>query len=108
VISLSGQHATLYENDAAMLHTRVSTGRKGFPTPPGDFVITDKRRRWVSTIYENAEMPYFMRLSGSDIGLHEGVVPRGPASHGCIRLPGAAARSLYQRMRLGDPVTIVR
>jgi len=108
VISLSGQHATLYENDAATLHTRVSTGRKGFPTPPGDYVITDKRRRWVSTIYENAEMPYFMRLSGSDIGLHEGVVPRGPASHGCVRLPGAAARSLYQRMRLGDPVTIVR
>jgi len=32
-------------------------------------------------------MPYFMRLSGSDVGLHEGVVPRGPASHGCIRLP---------------------
>jgi lipoprotein-anchoring transpeptidase ErfK/SrfK len=51
-------------------------------------------------------MPYFMRLSGSDIGLHEGVVPRGPASHGCIRLPAAAARNLYARMRPGDPVTI--
>jgi lipoprotein-anchoring transpeptidase ErfK/SrfK len=84
----------------------VSTGRKGFPTPRGEYVITDKRRHWESTIYDGAEMPYFMRLSGSDIGLHEGVVPRGPASHGCIRLPSASARMLYARMRLGDPVTI--
>jgi ankyrin repeat protein len=108
VISISAQQATLYEHDEATLRSRVSTGRRGFPTPPGDYVITDKRRYWESTIYESAEMPYFMRLSGSDIGLHEGVVPRGPASHGCIRLPAVAARTLYQRMRLGDPVTIVR
>ena len=106
VVSISAQQATLYENDEATFRTRVSTGRKGFGTPRGDYVITDKRRHWVSTIYEGAEMPYFMRLSGSDIGMHQGFVPRGPASHGCIRLPAAAAQSLYQRMRVGDPVTV--
>jgi hypothetical protein len=105
VISLRNQHATLYEHDQPTFSTRVSTGRKGYPTPRGEYVITDKRRVWESTLYD-AEMPYFMRLSGSDIGLHEGVVPRGPASHGCIRLPAAAARNLYARMRPGDPVTI--
>jgi ankyrin repeat protein len=105
VISTRNQHATLYEHDEPTFQTRVSTGRKGFATPHGEYIITDKRRVWESTLYD-AEMPYFMRLSGSDIGLHEGVVPRGPASHGCIRLPSAAARNLYQRMRLGDPVTI--
>ena len=105
VISLKNQHATLYEHDQPTFSTRVSTGRKGYPTPRGEYVITDKRRVWESTLYD-AEMPYFMRLSGSDIGLHEGVVPRGPASHGCIRLPSAAARNLYARMRPGDPVTI--
>jgi hypothetical protein len=105
VISIRDQHATLYEHGEPTLQTRVSTGRKGFATPHGEYVITDKRRTWQSTLYD-AEMPYFMRLSGSDIGLHEGVVPRGPASHGCIRLPAAAARNLYARMRPGDPVTI--
>jgi len=105
VISLRKQHATLYEHDQPTFSTRVSTGRNGYPTPRGEYVITDKRRVWESTLYD-AEMPYFMRLSGSDIGLHEGVVPRGPASHGCIRLPAAAARNLYARMRPGDPVTI--
>jgi ankyrin repeat protein len=106
VVSIGQQQATLYENDEPTLRTRVSTGRKGFPTPRGEYVITDKRRHWESTIYDGAEMPYFMRLSGSDIGMHEGVVPRGRASHGCIRLPSAAARTLYARMRLGDPVTV--
>ena len=105
VISIRDQHATLYEHGEPTLRTRVSTGRKGYATPHGEYVITDKRRTWQSTLYD-AEMPYFMRLSGSDIGLHEGVVPRGPASHGCIRLPAAAARNLYARMRPGDPVTI--
>jgi len=105
VISIQNQQATLYEHDLPTFKTRVSTGRKGFPTPRGEYVITDKRRVWESTLYD-AEMPFFMRLSGSDIGLHEGVVPRGPASHGCIRLPAAAARTLYARMRPGDPVTI--
>jgi lipoprotein-anchoring transpeptidase ErfK/SrfK len=105
VISVRNQQATLYEHGEPTFRTRVSTGRKGYPTPHGEYVITDKRRIWQSTLYD-AEMPYFMRLSGSDIGLHAGVVPRGPASHGCIRLPDAAARNLYQRMRPGDPVTI--
>jgi lipoprotein-anchoring transpeptidase ErfK/SrfK len=105
VISLRDQQATLYEHDEPTFKTRVSTGRKGFPTPRGEYVITDKRLIWESTLYD-AEMPFFMRLSGSDIGLHQGVVPRGPASHGCIRLPAAAARTLYARMRPGDPVTI--
>jgi ankyrin repeat protein len=106
VVSLSEQQATLYESGEATLQTRISTGRKGYRTPPGEYVITNKYRRWRSTLYP-ADMPYFMRLSGSDMGLHEGAVPRQPASHGCIRVPSAAARDLFQRMRLGDPVAVV-
>jgi len=108
VVSLSQQRATLYEHDKATLETRVSTGRKGYRTPTGEYVITNKHRQWTSTIYEGAEMPYFMRLSGSDIGLHQGVVPRGPASHGCVRVPAGTAKRLYERMRVGDPVTITQ
>jgi ankyrin repeat protein len=107
VVSLSQQKATLFEADKPTLETRVSTGRKGFRTPQGEYVITNKHRTWTSTLYD-AEMPYFMRLSGSDIGLHQGVVPRGPASHGCVRVPAGSARRLYERMRVGDPVTITQ
>jgi lipoprotein-anchoring transpeptidase ErfK/SrfK len=103
VVSLSEQQATLFEGGEATLKTRISTGRKGYQTPPGEYVITNKHRRWRS----NADMPYFMRLSGSAMGLHEGAVPRQPASHGCIRLPSSAARTLFQRMQLGDLVVVV-
>lgn len=106
VVSLTEQRATLYEDGKIAMQTRISTGKKGFRTPTGEYVITNKYRRWRSTLYP-ADMPYFMRLSSSDMGLHEGVVRRAPASHGCIRLPATTARILFQRMRLGDPVTVV-
>ena len=61
-ISLSKQRAILYRNDEEIRTCRVSTGRSGYPTPPGKFVITDKQRDWVSTIYK-VSMPFFMRLN---------------------------------------------
>ena len=86
--------------------TKVSTGRKGFATPTGDFVITNKHRAWTSTIY-HASMPYFQRLSCSDFGLHEGNVPGYPASHGCIRVPAGNAAKLFTMTQAGDRVRIV-
>jgi lipoprotein-anchoring transpeptidase ErfK/SrfK len=53
-------------------------------------------------------MPYFLRLNAGAIGLHEGVVPGHPASHGCIRVPRGTARRLFVSARVGDPVTIVK
>jgi lipoprotein-anchoring transpeptidase ErfK/SrfK len=51
-------------------------------------------------------MPYFMRLSCLDFGMHEGVVPNYPASHGCIRLPSEAARKLFAEIPVGTLVTV--
>jgi lipoprotein-anchoring transpeptidase ErfK/SrfK len=51
-------------------------------------------------------MPYFMRLSCRDFGMHEGVVQPYPASHGCIRLPGDAAKKLFAEIPVGTLVTI--
>jgi lipoprotein-anchoring transpeptidase ErfK/SrfK len=51
-------------------------------------------------------MPYFMRLSCLDFGMHEGVVPNHPASHGCIRLPGDVARRLFAEIPVGTVVTV--
>jgi lipoprotein-anchoring transpeptidase ErfK/SrfK len=51
-------------------------------------------------------MPYFMRLSCFDFGMHEGYVPRHPASHGCIRLPGDAARKFFDELPIGTLVSV--
>ena len=104
-ISLADQTAWLWRNGKIERTMPVSTGRKKFPTPKGRFVVTDKYRDWKSTIYP-AKMPYFLRLSCKDFGMHAGVVPGYPASHGCIRLPPSDAKILYVEVPVGTLVEI--
>jgi ankyrin repeat protein len=104
-ISLAHQKAQVWKDGVSILTSVCSTGRQGYPTRPGDYVITDKERSHRSTIYK-VEMPYFMRLSCLDFGMHEGVVPNYPASHGCIRLPGDVARRLFAEIPVGTLVSV--
>ncbi|HVF72248.1 MAG TPA: ankyrin repeat domain-containing protein [Chthoniobacterales bacterium] len=104
-ISLAKQHANVIKDGVTIFTTKVSTGRDGYNTKPGFYVITDKDRDHRSTIYK-CPMPYFMRLSCRDFGLHEGVVQPYPASHGCIRLPGDAAKKLFVDLPIGTVVSI--
>lgn len=106
-IRLSEQRARLFDAEGnEIFTTRVSTGRNGFATPTGEFVITNKYRDWKSTLYD-AKMPYFQRLNCGDFGLHAGNVPGYPASHGCIRVPPADAAKLFGLTRPGDRVRIL-
>jgi lipoprotein-anchoring transpeptidase ErfK/SrfK len=105
-VSLKKQRATLYKNGEAVSTSRVSTGKRGSRTPKGTFVITSKHRHHNSSIYGSA-MPYFMRLSCGDFGLHYSPsVPSYPASHGCVRMPWSNVKHFYSVLRAGDIVTI--
>jgi ankyrin repeat protein len=104
-ISLAQQNMSVIKDGITVFTTKCSTGRQGFTTKPGQYVITDKDRDHRSTIYKCA-MPYFMRLNCRDFGMHEGVVQPYPASHGCIRLPGDAARKLFAEIPVGTVVMI--
>lgn len=104
-ISLSSQKMSLIKDGVPVMDSVCSTGREGYSTKRGNFVITDKERNHRSTIY-HVDMPYFMRLSCLDFGMHEGVVPNYPASHGCIRLPGETARKLFAEIPIGTLVTV--
>jgi len=107
VVDLSDQYARVY--DAAgneIFTTKVSTGRSGFSTPTGEFVISNKHREWTSTLY-HASMPFFQRLNCADFGMHQGNVPDYPASHGCIRVPYGKASELFKLTEVGDRVEIV-
>jgi ankyrin repeat protein len=105
-VSLKQQQATFLKNGQTVLETTISTGRAGFATKPGEYVVTDKRRDHTSSIYQDAKMPFFMRLSCKDFGLHEGRVTGRPASHGCVRLPGNVARRLFSEVPIGTWVSI--
>tara|TARA_B100000900_G_C20520718_1_gene692045 strand:- start:27 stop:1316 length:1290 start_codon:yes stop_codon:yes gene_type:complete len=59
-VDLSEQRAWVYGIEGQMLlTTRVSTGKKGFRTEPGEFVITDRHRDHESNIYQGVRMPFF-------------------------------------------------
>ncbi len=105
-VDLSSQRAWVTKNGKVIASTSVSTGREGYRTPAGRYVITDKHRSHTSTLYHCA-MPWFMRLNCSAIGLHSGYVTGRPASHGCIRLPYDQAKLFFSLTGVGDEVEIV-
>lgn len=104
-VDLDAQTATLTRDGVATEPAPVSTGRKGYRTPPGEYVVTDKHRRWRSTLYP-ADMPFFMRLSCGEIGFHEGKLPGYPASHGCIRMRRKDAAEFFKQVPVGTKVVI--
>lgn len=106
IVDLSEQWMRLLDADGAtLLSSQISSGKAGSRTPAGEFVITDKHLDHESTIHK-VRMPYFQRLSCSAVGFHAGHSPGYPASHGCIRLPEAAAKKIFQQVPVGTRVTI--
>jgi lipoprotein-anchoring transpeptidase ErfK/SrfK len=106
LVNLSQQKVVLYKDGAAVVTGKISTGRPGFDTPPGHYLVTDKIRMQKSTIYK-VRMPYFLRLSFSEYGIHQGVNPGRPASHGCIRIgEETVAKSVFYQTPIGTLVTI--
>ncbi len=107
IVSKDKQSLTVYDGDVVVATSKVSTGKAGHTTPSGIFSILEKRKYHESNIYSNAPMPWMQRLTWSGIALHESnSVPSYPASHGCVRMPAAFAKSLYQMTQRGAHVII--
>lgn len=107
VVSIPLQRAYVYRGGTMIGVTTVSTGRPGHATPTGSFDILEKRREHYSNLYNNAPMPFMQRLTWDGIALHAGQIPGRPASHGCVRLPLAFARQLFQVTQVGATVHIL-
>jgi hypothetical protein len=108
MISLREQRLTVYSAGAPIASSAVSSGQTGFETPAGIYSILQKNRHHESNIYSDAPMPYMQRITWSGIALHEGNLPGYPASHGCIRLPGAFASTLFGMTKVGARVIVAR
>ena len=107
VISLAEQRLYAYSGTELVAWSNVSTGKAGHETPVGTFKITQKHIDHYSSIYNNAPMPYFMRLTNDGVGLHAGQLPGYAASHGCIRLPMGMVKELYQHTPSGTEVHVI-
>ena len=95
-VDLGRQRATVYRNGVRIGVTTVSSGKDGYETPMGVFTILEKDKDHRSRTYDNAPMPYNLRLSWKGVALHAGNLPGYPASHGCVRLPMEFAQEIVR------------
>lgn len=79
----------------------VSTGRKGYTTPSGQYQPYRLAKLHYSRKYDNAPMPYSIFFHGGYAIHATGEVERlgNPASHGCVRLELRNARWLYRLVK---------
>lgn len=136
IVNLRLQRAFLMNGDEIAMDYPISSGQSRFPTPTGEFRIMEKTVDKRSNLYgkmldaegkvinydadtrtdavpeggsfQGASMANWMRLTGDGVGMHRGPVPRYPASHGCIRTPGSVVTTVYSKVRIGTPVSVVR
>lgn len=106
VVSLPTQQVHVYRNGVRIGVSTISSGKPGKETPTGTFEILQKKQMHHSNLYDNAPMPYMQRLTWDGIALHAGRLPGYPASHGCIRLPKAFAKLLFEETRKGMLVVV--
>jgi hypothetical protein len=106
LVSLPLQRAFVFRAGVPIGITTVSSGQPGYDTPTGAFQILEKDIDHHSNLYENAPMPFMLRLTWDGVALHGGHVAAEPASHGCVRLPRAFAQRLFDVAEIGSRVVI--
>ena len=107
-VNLYTQHVQLYRNGVSIGYSSISSGRPGYATPVGLFNVLQKNRHHRSNKYDDAPMPFMVRLTWDGVAFHAGALPGYPASHGCIRLPANFAAKLFGTIRYNDNVLVVR
>ena len=133
VVHLHEQRAYFYKGKHLVGESNISTGKKGYETPPGKYRVIQKDADHVSSeygdyidedglvleknisarkdpkprgaIFDGARMPYFLRFTRG-YGMHAGFVPRYRASHGCIRMPAKMARHFFEAADEDTPVIV--
>lgn len=83
-------------------------GTTSHPTPLGVFPILTKEKDNVSEKYDNAPMPWTLRMTWDGIAIHGSPVLNGYASHGCVGVPNPFAEKLFAIAKRGDKVIVTR
>ena len=107
VIKLGEQKGYLMDGEQELRVFPVCSGKASTPTPKGHFHVQEKQKEHRSNLYNNANMPFFMRLTLDGVGLHQGRIRKYPASHGCVRLSHEDAVYLFEHCEVGTAVFIV-
>ncbi len=134
VVSIPKQRAYLMLGDKIAVDAPVSSGKRGHESPQGHHQVLEKDPNHHSSIYgdfvdgsgrtvragvsaridsapsgthfSGAAMKWFLRLTDDGVGMHIGILPGYPASHGCIRESVDGAKIFYDHVKVGTPVDV--
>lgn len=108
-VDLEARVISVFQGGYEIGAAAVLLGTDEYPTPLGTFPILAKERHNVSEKYNNAPMPWTLRLTWEGIAIHGGsTVENGYASHGCVAAPDGFMAKLYEVAAKGDKVVITR
>ena len=108
VVDVTKRRLYVYRGGVEIGRSYVVVGPPEQPTPIGRFPILQKHADHYSSTYDNAPMPYMLRLTWGGVAIHGSPVEEDWVTHGCIGVPTAFARILYANVRKGDEVIVTR
>ncbi len=113
-VNLTAQHMFFYKDGQKILESDFVSGNvsKGYTTPPGLFSLTYKQRDATLKGQGYASPVKFWMPFNGGIGFHDaswrntfgGTIYKTNGSHGCINMPYAAAKTLFENVYAGMPV----
>lgn len=106
-VDLRRQMISVYQAGHEVGTAMILYGADQFETPIGEFAVISKHKQYRSRQYD-AEMPYSMFIRSDGIALHASDVRPKHATHGCVGLPEAFARRLFNLSPVGTKVVITR
>jgi lipoprotein-anchoring transpeptidase ErfK/SrfK len=134
VVSIPKQRAYLMVGEEIVADAPVSSGKRGHESPRGHMRVLEKDPNHHSSLYGDfvdysgrvvragvsaradsapsgthfagAAMKWFLRLTEDGVGMHIGILPGYPASHGCIRESVDGAKFFYDHAKVGTPVDV--
>jgi lipoprotein-anchoring transpeptidase ErfK/SrfK len=134
VVSIPKQRAYLMVGEEIAADAPISSGKRGHESPRGHMRVLEKDPNHHSSLYGDfvdrsgrvvrggvsaridsapsgthfagAAMKWFLRLTEDGVGMHIGILPGYPASHGCIRESVDGAKLFYDHVKVGTPVDV--
>ena len=114
VVDLSDQRMRVFVEGVQKYEWKVSSGRRGYGTPTGEWRPYRMHTLWRSRKYNNAPMPHSVFFHGGYAVHATGAIGNlgRPASHGCVRLHPKNAQQFFalvsEYKKDGTIVRIVR
>ncbi|HSD93192.1 MAG TPA: L,D-transpeptidase family protein [Methyloceanibacter sp.] len=101
-IDKSTQEMTVFVDGIEQYRWPVSTGTRGYSTPSGTYTASSMNEIWYSRQWDNAPMPHAIFFTKKGHAIHGTTEEKNlgnAASHGCVRLSRANAKTLFQLVK---------